>query len=226
MIRETAGNSWDGQWVTHRLDTYGTSAWRPLPDPRDIAGTIVSGSPALLTDRSAWMLEGEAYLRKLVSEGSPVLGICFGHQMLGQALGGRVASNEGGREIGTVEVEALRFDPHEYDPVLSPDVGSNEPPAANATHVESVVRLPSRAHVVAQTQLDPHAAVRFGETTWGVQFHPEFDAEIMRYYIEARADALTSEGLNPTHLRHKAKDTPYGHSVVRRFIEHAVKQKR
>ena len=74
------------------------------------------------------------------------------------------------------------------DPLLDRSI---EPALAHATHVDSVTVLPPGARVLATTELDPNAALRFGERAWGVQFHPEFDAAVMREYIETRGRRIS-----------------------------------
>src|SRR5205809_215271 len=64
------------------------------------------------------------------------------------------------------------------------------PLRANATHVDTVQRLPEGARVLARSRLEPHAAVRFSEAAWGVQFHPEMDRSIVRHYLVVRRDVI------------------------------------
>ena len=66
---------------------------------------------------------------------------------------------------------------------------------------------------------DPNHAFSFGRCAWGLQFHPDFDAVVIRGYIEQRAEVLLEEGLDPEHLMREARDTPHGPSVLRRFGE-------
>lgn len=182
-----------------------------LPDPRTFAGIVVTGSASSVTDREDWVVQGEAYLRRVVEAKVPVFGICFGHQMLGQALGGLVERNPRGREIGTVKFRVVSA-----DPILA---AATTPFLANATHVDSITRLPAGAKVLATTEREPNAAVRFSETAWGVQFHPEMDGEVIREYVRARRAMLHEEGLDADALMMNAKDGAAGTSTLVRFFE-------
>jgi GMP synthase (glutamine-hydrolysing) len=185
-----------------------------LPDPSGFAGLIVTGSASSVTERAPWMLRIEAYLARAVESEQPLLGICFGHQLLGQALGGLVERNPRGREMGTVELSVVAADPL-LDGALSPAL-------AHATHVDSVTRLPPGVELLATTALEPHAALRFGPRAWGVQFHPEFDERVMRDYIETRAELLAQEGRDPAAMLAGVARADAGSAVLRRFIEHGV----
>src|SRR5688572_19663066 len=76
-----------------------------LPDPARIAGAIITGSSAMVTHREPWSVATAAWIPTLIEEGTPLLGICYGHQLLADALGGEVAKNPRGREIGTVQID-------------------------------------------------------------------------------------------------------------------------
>jgi GMP synthase (glutamine-hydrolysing) len=206
LIRETVGPAWQGPWSDVDLRHGAT-----LPDPGDVAGVIVTGSSSSVTERVPWMLRAEEYLRLLTERRVPTLGICFGHQLLGQALGGEVTKNPRGREIGTVELEIVAED--ELLREASP------PCHANATHVDTVARLPPGARVLGRTKLEPHAVVRFSETVWGVQFHPEMDRAIVRRYLNVRRRLLQSEGLDADALLRGADEARAGASTLPKFAE-------
>src|SRR5690606_25413737 len=97
MIRGRTGAAWPGEWTT--LDV--TDPRARFPGLGEVAGVVVTGSPARIADQSPWMRRAQDALVDLVERGVPVLGICFGHQLLGMALGGRSGPNPRGREIGT-----------------------------------------------------------------------------------------------------------------------------
>lgn len=206
LIRETVGSAWSGTWSDVDL-RHGAL----LPDPADVSGVIVTGSSASVTERAPWMLRAEEYLRVLTERSVHTFGICFGHQLLGQALGGEVTKNPRGREIGTVGFEIVVED--ELLDRASP------PCFANATHVDVVARLPRDARVLGRTALDPHAVVRFSETAWGVQFHPEMDRAIVREYLEKRRGLLESEGIDQSALLASADEARAGASTLPTFAE-------
>ena len=82
-------------------------AGESLPDPATPSCIVVTGSSSMVTDREPWSEQTAQWLRRAVEADAPILGICYGHQLLAHALGGVVGDNPQGREVGTVEV-ALR----------------------------------------------------------------------------------------------------------------------
>lgn len=211
-ITREVGDTWGGEWVEHDMRTDA-----PLPGPRDADGFVITGSSHSVTERAPWMLRGEALIRDIAAAGTPLFGICFGHQMIGQALGGLVAKNPSGREIGTVEVRVVPHEP--LDPILS-----GLPPTfrANHTHVDSVVELPPGARLLATTDKERHAAFAIGSAIKCVQFHPEFDGDSMRGYVEARAHLIDGEGGDSQAILQGVTDAPHGASTLRSFVRHVV----
>jgi GMP synthase (glutamine-hydrolysing) len=183
-----------------------------LPPPETLSGAIISGSHAMVTDRADWSETLADWLRHAVPTGLPVLGICYGHQLLAQALGGEVADLEPEPEVGTVCVsltEAAHQDPLFHDlPVRFP---------AHASHVQSARRLPANAIHLALSDREPHHAFRIGTRAWGVQFHPEFDTESMRAYVKRWWDKPNAPQQDWAGIHAKVRETPEAALIAARF---------
>jgi GMP synthase (glutamine-hydrolysing) len=207
-------------WITRgmglelaQVEIADVAAGAELPPASRPAGVVVTGSSAMVSEREPWSERTAAWLAQAVAAGTPVLGICYGHQLLAHALGGRVGRNPRGREIGTV---SLRLAAEARQDAL---LGALPPATiAHTTHVESVLELPAGVRPLAESELDPHQAFAAGPRAWGVQFHPEFDADVMRGYLEGRREALVREGLDPDALLSRVREAPEAASLLRRFV--------
>ncbi|MFT4178385.1 MAG: glutamine amidotransferase [Thermomonas sp.] len=187
-----------------------------LPAREGFAGVLVTGSAAMVTERADWSERSADWLREAAHAGLPLLGICYGHQLIAHALGGEVGDNPNGREMGTVRID-LHDEAH-ADPLFT---GLPAGFPAQATHLQSVLRPPPGAVVLARNGHDACHAFRWGDAAWGVQFHPEFSGMHMRGYIRARADALAREGRCHKRLAGEVSATPHARAVLRRFVRHA-----
>jgi len=189
---------------------------QPLPARAGFAGAIVTGSAAMVSDRHDWSERAAGWLREAAHAGLPLLGICYGHQLLAHALGGEVGDNPAGREMGTVEV-ALHPEAA-GDPLFASLPGSF---LAQSSHLQTVLRPPPQAVVLARSQRDGCQAFRWGQAAWGVQFHPEFSARHMHGYVRARREALRAEGHSPERISRNISAAPHARRVLRRFAAHA-----
>ena len=187
-----------------------------LPSREGFAGAMITGSGAMVTERRDWSERSALWLRDAAHAGFPLFGICYGHQLLAHALGGEVGPNPAGREMGTVEI-ALDAEATS-DPIFAP---SPTQFAAQATHLQSVLRLPVGATRLASSTQDDCHAFRWGAAAWGVQFHPEFNTMQMRGYVHAKHDALAHEGRCAHQLARSVRATPHAREVLRRFVRHA-----
>ncbi|KAA3607103.1 MAG: glutamine amidotransferase [Planctomycetota bacterium] len=184
----------------------------PLPAPERVGGAIFTGSPAMISDRPSWSLATEAWLQAFLPFQQPVLGVCYGHQLVAQALGGEAGWNHHGREIGSIEVHL--HDAAQSDPLFGE---LSSPFVAQASHSQSVLRLPPQSTLLAGNGHDPHQAFRWGDRVWGTQFHPEFDGDIAAGYVRDRGEALKAEGLDPQALLQKCRDSPAGDQILKAF---------
>jgi GMP synthase (glutamine-hydrolysing) len=242
-VRQRRGDfeDWIAQGMGRSIDSLAVAnvyQGEELPPPETVAGVVVTGSPAMVTERPAWSEDAARWLAKLVQNDEiPVLGLCYGHQLICHGLGGEVGVNPAGREMGTVDVvftAAAGDERKEGNEVDEGQVGGGAEAVANGglgplfesgafpshmSHVESVLRPPEGARILARSALDPHSVLAFGPRQWGVQFHPEFDRDIMQGYVEARRDILTSEGLDPDAMIDAAVETNLITRVLARFSD-------
>lgn len=189
-----------------------------LPDYDGISGIVITGSHAMVTDHYDWNERTANWLVVAIKRKIPTLGICYGHQLLAYALGGQVANNPNGLEFGTVEIHLTKLaEKYRLFSFLPAKVH------LQATHTQSVVKLPPGAKLLASTSMDPNHAFVIGDFAWGVQFHPEFDAHIVNRYIEILRDYLQSKGLQPDELIENCFDTPFGRIFLKRFAEIVLK---
>jgi GMP synthase (glutamine-hydrolysing) len=187
---------------------------KALPALSEVSAAVVTGSASMVTEREPWSERTGLWLRDAVAAELPVLGICYGHQLLAQTFGGEVADNPRGRNIGTIDVRLTEEGRQDalfggFEDVLHMPV----------SHLQAVTRLPEGARRLAVTERDDNHAFALSAYAWGVQFHPEFDAQIVRGYIDARKPEIEAEGLPAEELKERAVDTAHGTLLLRRFAQ-------
>lgn len=202
------------------------AAFQDAKLPANAAGydaVMMTGSPASVTRLEPWMERSAALMVGAAERGIPVLGVCFGHQLLAHAYGGRVARSPLGREIGTVDVELTPAG--RADPLFT---GLPSRIAVQATHEDFVPEPPPGAAVLAGNAHTATQALAFRPSARGVQFHPEIQPDAMRALVQARAENLeaeaTARGLAPgervPRLLAGIAPTPYGRQILVNFLEH------
>jgi GMP synthase (glutamine-hydrolysing) len=168
----------------------------------------------MVTDNLQWSVNIEQWIRKAINHPIYILGICYGHQLIGKALGGYVDNNPKGKEIGTVTIfskDEINKDPLFKDTPLDFK--------AHVTHMQSVLTLPKGAKSLASNPHDENQIVRFSEYIWGVQFHPEFDETIMQEYIKEQEKELNSLGFDINKLLPKVNKTTYANTLIDKFVQ-------
>lgn len=198
-------------------------AGAPLP-PRAAGadGIVATGSPRSVTEHAPWMIRTAGWLREAAERGVPVLGVCFGHQLLAEAYGGSVGRNPRGRELGTVPctlTAAGREDP----------LFAGVPPAfeVQATHEDEVRALPPDAELLATNAASAVQAFRIGRAVRAVQFHPELEPAALADLASTRAGLLEAEARargEDGAARVRAvlaglRPTPWGSLILRNFVE-------
>lgn len=190
-----------------------------LPEPNECAGAVISGSYHMVTENLDWSLKLEEWVRQAIARKIPLLGICYGHQLIAKATGGEVGFHPQGVEIGTVKI-------HKTNHASSDKLFAQLPLsfAAHAVHYQSVLKLPANAIRLAENSFEPNHAFRIGDCAWGVQFHPEFNDDIMRLNIKTKQESLEQDGLNTHQLLKNIQPTPTAATVLTAFTELAFQR--
>ena len=191
-----------------------------LPPPADVAGAVITGSAAMVTDRAEWSERTAAWVRAAMGTATPMFGVCYGHQLMADALGGTVGWLPAGREIGTKAVTRGTASGEGWLQSLPATF------AAHTTHRQSVLQPPAKAEVLARSERDPNQLLRYGPMAYSSQFHPEFTADTMRAYVEARADVLREEGQDPDVLASEVRDTEAARALLERFAHVVLSRRR
>lgn len=195
-----------------RVQVVNVAAGEELPPPQEVAGAMITGSAAMVTERAPWSERTAGWIRDAMDVDLPLLGVCYGHQLMSHALGGRVDYLPGGREIGTLPIELLADAQH--DPLAAHLPGEFR---AHTTHEQSVLEVPKGTQVLARSARDPHHLLRYGRNAISVQFHPEFNADVMRAYITRKHHDMRREGFDPHHAFRQVAATPNARRLLRMF---------
>ena len=137
-----------------------------LPDPRKLEAVLITGAAAGVYDGLDWIAPLEAFVRSAYANKTPMVGVCFGHQLIAQALGGTVRKSEKGWGIGR----------HVYQVLPENGVVDGETIAIAASHQDQVIEPPLGARTILASAFTEHAGLLYGNgSAFSVQPHPEFD---------------------------------------------------
>lgn len=185
-----------------------------LPAPETIRGAIITGSACMVTDHADWSENLAGWIRTAMDADMPLLGVCYGHQLMAYALGGKVGDADGGLEIGS---KRIQLQPEAGDYSMTRALPSTF--MAQTYHSQSVLEIPATAQVLASSVLDPHHILRYSDVALSVQFHPEFSVEIMRALIH-QAKNLEAHQLKRRELLAATRAAPHARALLRQFERH------
>ena len=215
-----------GQWFQRHLTAFdqiefvvanAESDFNDLIRP-NTRGAIISGSP-----RDAWGDDpiNEKLSRFIAScrdHHVPTLGVCYGHQILARALGGKVAPHPKGLEIGNTTI------------ALTP-AGASSPLFKGlprridvlSSHADAVHEMPEGCTLLARGEFTPIQGFHWKNLLFGVQFHPEHDPETLRFVWSARRDQWRSQvSFDLDRTLDEMQPTPAGPMILKNFIQHLV----
>jgi GMP synthase-like glutamine amidotransferase len=192
-----------------------------LPDPGSVEAALITGSPAGVYDDFAWIIALKDWIQRAGTQRVPQVGICFGHQLMAEAFGGRAHKAPQGWGLGR----------HTYH------VGTSEPWMGGSkqrlhlavSHQDQVLEVPSTARVLAQSEFTPFAALVYDHApALSFQGHPEFGTRFTDALIRSRRGTRFSEAMADAALA--SLDAPLDGDVVAGwvagFYAHALGEKR
>ncbi|MBL4749891.1 MAG: type 1 glutamine amidotransferase [Amylibacter sp.] len=152
-----------------------------FPDnAKDADGWLITGSKHGAYEDHPWIAPLENLVRQVYAADIPLVGVCFGHQIIAQALGGTVVKFDGGWSVGHTQYKMN---------------GHDTPVMLNAWHQDQVVDLPKDARVIGSSDFCKYAALTYGDKVITVQPHPEFDDGFVKDLIKYRAPGVVPKGL-------------------------------
>ncbi len=145
--------------------------------PQEADAWLITGSKHGVYEDHAFIPPLEDFIRRIYAEGLPLVGICFGHQIVAQALGGKVEKFQGGWSVG----------PTEYR------LENGETLRLIAWHQDQVVELPADAEVLGSSDFCRYAVLRYGDKALTIQPHPEFTTDFSESLLKARGGVLPAD---------------------------------
>lgn len=195
-----------------RVDVINIHNGQQLPKDISYRGVIITGSHTMVTEKFTWIDELENWIREVVKKEIPLLGICFGHQLIAKSFGGIVEFHPLGIQIGSVNINLTPE--AKSDPLLGflPQSFS-----AYIAHTQTVISLPENAVRLANGNNVANYAFSIGQNCWGLQFHPEFSDVIIKSYIYMYKDYLLKKGFNIRLLEKGIKEMSFSVKILKQF---------
>ena len=162
----------------------------PPPDPGSCEAVLITGSPAGVYESTPWMDPLRAFVREAFKAKTPMIGVCFGHQIIADAMGGVVRKSAKGWGIGR----------HAYD-IVSQRPWMDEPRPAislSVNHQDQVIEPPGGAATLARSSHTDHAMLAYEDApVISLQGHPEFqDDFVAALYGARRGKSLADEAVD------------------------------
>ncbi|GKT35399.1 Glutamine amidotransferase domain containing protein ChyE-like protein [Aduncisulcus paluster] len=184
----------------------------PAHDPSRVV--IITGSWGMVTDHEPWSENTAKWIQSGILIDAPMIGVCYGHQLMAYALGGTIDFFPESREIGKLSIRKtanglvdsfMASFPDEFDVLLC--------------HSQRVITIPDGAVVLAESEMDPHQIIRYSKHAISVQFHPEFFSDLLRFIVEIYRDDLQAERFDIDELLTSIQETPDSRKLLIDFVQ-------
>lgn len=214
-----------GKWFADALPAQYQNALRvirpdrgePLPPFDRISAAIITGSWSMVTDRLAWSEYTAGWAREAFHADVPMLGVCYGHQLLAHALGGSVGDNPNGPELG---MQTVTLHPAaQKTPCLQQHPSQF---TAYLTHRQSVLSAPPGAEILAASQADRCQIIRYSDKVLSVQFHPEFNQQMMHACVRRNEARLRELGFDVERMMQPADEPRWARKILLDFVQRHI----
>ena len=167
-----------------RVTRFDAQAGNTPSDPRSCEAWITTGSRASVYDDAGWIRAAETFISKVGDSDRPFVGICFGHQLLAQALGAEVKRAPGGWGVGVLPMHVVRTEP--WMTSSHPERSEGSVVRLQYMHADQVTHTPDGGTLLGEAPHCPVAMFQCGPRFLGIEAHPEFPAAYARALIEDR----------------------------------------
>lgn len=194
-----------------------------LPQDVNIIGFIISGSIHHIYEKKGteeWKNNLCEFVRRFYAR-IPILGVCFGHQVLAYALGGKIGPSDRGKEIGTIPIYVTEV--AKNDLLFGQFKNGSLVPLS---HLDHVLTPPKGTTILAYNAHSPNQAFKVGKS-WGIQFHPELTPQLFKHLLGGRIKNLKAQDASDEanalqKIADSIKDCPEAIDVLERFVLHCL----
>lgn len=187
----------------------------PMPAVSEFDGLLITGSPAGVYDGLDWIEPCAELVRQTAKAGKPQVGICFGHQLMADALGGKAEKSDKGWGVGV----------HEYK--ITGEAPWMTPPsnrlACAVSHQDQVTALPPGARVLGGSEFCPMGVLEFAQgPAISFQQHPEFSHDYGETLLRFRKGRIPAERAEPGIASYKNRSDRelMGKWIANFFLQH------
>lgn len=176
--------------------------------PTECDAWVITGSPRGVYDANPWIAELMQFVRDSYAAGTKLVGVCFGHQLIAHALGGKAEKSDLGRNFG---LRKVKVDQHKA--WMDAEI---EHYSLYFAHQDQVTQLPPKAEILASTETAPIALYSIEQQVFCTQGHPEFSAEIMHCILELLKGSMDDQEIAKT--RHSIESQQPDNPLIGQWI--------